>query len=672
MSRLRPRLPSLPIWAQILSLLLGGLIAAQMVTLALTLLLPPAPPQQHSLDEIADALRGRFDPSDDRPLIRSIEVAPPSLQSPGWVVSQGSTDELVKLLGAPASEVRLLFYAPPPLAGTAPSPRELPPSAQAQPRQLRLASLMLLSQAGPPRAPVGAIGPAGDSGRGFTAYGERRRGPGSRSAPAGAAGPAGPDGVAGRGAGSRSPPFGGFPQGPPSGRRSATGQAAPIPAVGRPLRADPPLALPPRLVPRDPLDAAAFDPSRIGVYAPAPRPVPPPAPAGVSEPPHLAPIVALAPPPSIAAPVVQSPARPALAAIVRAAPALTRNAAPPAPPPVAVPPERALPAPQRPSVFGLARASYVEGEFVAALHNADGRWSTVRPQPEGFPNSWQRRVVLWFCLAFAVIAPLGYLFARRLAAPLNDFAAAAERLGREPSADLAPLTGPAEVGRAASAFNLMQRRLKRYVEDRTGMIGAISHDLRTPLARMRFKLEAAPASVRAALDRDIRQMEEMIDSVLGFMRDEAAVTGRQRVDLRSLLECVVDEADGAADLAAGAPVEVEIDVLGLQRVFENLIGNAVKYGGHARVRLSAESDEAKVEVADDGPGLADDELEQVFKPFFRGEAARASGRAGVGLGLAVSRSTVRAHGGDLVLRRGEQGLVAEVRLPLSRRAAMAA
>jgi signal transduction histidine kinase len=339
-------------------------------------------------------------------------------------------------------------------------------------------------------------------------------------------------------------------------------------------------------------------------------------------------------------------------------------AAAPASRAVAVPADRTLAPPGAPSVFGFRPPADVEGEFVAALRQADGRWAVVRPRPQGFLNSWQRRVLLWFACSLALTAPAAIFLARRIAAPLNRFADAAERLGRSPAAAIEPLAGPAEVGRAARAFNVMAHRLKRYVDDRTGMVGAISHDLRTPLARMRFKLERATPGVRAAMSRDILQMEQMIESVLTFMREETLAEARQCVDLRSLLEVAVDEAGAGAELEPGPPVLVEADVLGLQRVFENLIDNAIKYGRRCRVALRTAAGEAVVEVADEGPGLTAADLEQVFKPFYRGADAKSSGKAGMGLGLAVSRSTVRAHGGELALRTTPAGLTAEVRLPL--------
>ena len=211
----------------------------------------------------------------------------------------------------------------------------------------------------------------------------------------------------------------------------------------------------------------------------------------------------------------------------------------------------------------------------------------------------------------------------------------------------------------------MHARLKRYVEDRTAMIGAISHDLRTPLTRMRFRLEAAPDKLKSGLETDMDQMEAMISSVLAFMRDQAEGGSRERLDLRSLLdEAVKNAVAGGADVALepGEPVEVQADPLALNRVFANLLDNAVKYGGRAVVRLDKADGEAVATVRDFGPGLPDSELERVFKPFYRAPHAVASDASGMGLGMANSRSIILAHGGAIRLR-SKDGLTAEVRLP---------
>ena len=213
----------------------------------------------------------------------------------------------------------------------------------------------------------------------------------------------------------------------------------------------------------------------------------------------------------------------------------------------------------------------------------------------------------------------------------------------------------------------MQARIQRYVQDRTAMVGAISHDLRTPLARMRFRLERAPPELKGPILSDVRQMEEMVESVLSFVRDSREPGVRQRVDLLSVLECVVDDAalNGDVRIIEGRPLEVDGDALALQRLFANLVDNAAKYGARARVSLEDRLGEAVVEIEDDGPGLSPANIERVFTPFYRANTARNLDVGGVGLGLAVARSIARAHGGEIELRTRPDGLTAVVRLPLA-------
>ncbi|KQZ06102.1 histidine kinase [Caulobacter sp. Root1455] len=645
------RWPSPPIALQILALLIAGLVVAQTVTLGLTVLLPPAPAMHHSLADIAAGLRGAMPDNDgDRPLVRTVETQPPSLQSPGWVASEAAGADLARLLNAPREDVRLLFYAPPPFAGTE-SRRPSPPPL----------ALLLTSYAEAQTLPPGP-GPGGVGG--VRVVGGST---GPMSAPAGV--PMGQGGVLIRQDFPGSPP-GAATRGIGGQRVFRSGGVGPqgggMVGAQRTFAYQSPAARPDRAV--DPLFAAPFR-SRVmtlpdslrGVTPPA-APLDPVADAAAREP-------TLRPPPppqplARAVPVTES---------VQAAPPV----APPAPRPTPPRPEAEAPtglplaAPETRSLFGLAPPPFIEGDFVAALRVGPNRWATLRPRPEAFPNSWQRRVLMWFALSLAVVAPLGWIFARRLAAPLAGFAAAAEQLGRDPASPggfgVIVADGPAEIGRAARAFNAMQSRLSRYITDRTAMIGAISHDLRTPLARLRFRLERAPPALRREIGQDLDQMEAMITSVLAFMREDAEAGARQRVDLRSLLECVIDEAEvtGAeVVLEPGEPAEVEVSVLGLQRVFANLVDNAVKYGDSARVTLRVEGDETVVEIRDRGPGLAPDELERVFTPFYRGVEARTSSKQGVGLGLSSARSIVRAHGGDIRLMLPGEGLLVQVRLPL--------
>jgi signal transduction histidine kinase len=215
----------------------------------------------------------------------------------------------------------------------------------------------------------------------------------------------------------------------------------------------------------------------------------------------------------------------------------------------------------------------------------------------------------------------------------------------------------------------MQDRLARYVEDRTAMIAAIAHDLRTPLARVQFKLQRASDEIAADIRTDLSQMDAMIAAVLAFVRDAAPTQERGPLDLLSLLEVVADDAGATgADVSVtpGAALVVDGDAAALQRLFVNLVDNAVKYGGGARIRLFTEAGDAVVEIADDGPGLSAAERERVFEPFYRVETSRSRETGGIGLGLSIARSIARAHGGDVSLTTGGSGLTAVVRLPMAK------
>jgi len=306
--------------------------------------------------------------------------------------------------------------------------------------------------------------------------------------------------------------------------------------------------------------------------------------------------------------------------------------------------------------------------FRVGVRRPDGRWLIVEPQPSLHFNQWQLQTMLWFFLTTLFLSPIAYLFARRMARPIALFAQAAERFGRDPRSPPLAVSGPSEIAVAVRAFNDMQERLARYVEDRTAMVGAIAHDLRTPLTRLRFRVESAPEDLQIKMASDIAEMEAMISGTLAFVRDATRPAERTRLELSSLLESLSDEmSETGQDVVVerAERVVVDGDPVALRRLFNNLLDNALKFGRQARVRVYPSARFAVVEIDDAGKGLPGAALEKVFEPFYRAEGSRSRETGGIGLGLAVVRSIARAHGGDATLSNREGGgLTARVLLPL--------
>jgi len=253
--------------------------------------------------------------------------------------------------------------------------------------------------------------------------------------------------------------------------------------------------------------------------------------------------------------------------------------------------------------------------------------------------------------------------------PLRRFAAAADRLGVDMNAPSLDEAGPREVRLAAAAFNKMQRRLRAFVEDRTRMLAAVSHDLRTPLTRMRLRAEFIDDDpTREKMLEDLAEMEEMIGATLAFARDEANREGMDPLDLTALLARVAEdwrEEGRAVDYHAPAqPVAIMGRRMALKRAICNIVENAVKYGERAEVSLCGDADTVSIVVDDHGPGIPEAEFDNVFRPFYRVEGSRSRDTGGTGLGLSVANDIVRAHGGEIQLsNRPEGGLRVTVQLP---------
>ena len=307
--------------------------------------------------------------------------------------------------------------------------------------------------------------------------------------------------------------------------------------------------------------------------------------------------------------------------------------------------------------------------FVLGVRQPDGGWLIVEPKAQWGVDPAHERMLVVLLLTALAVTPLAWAFARRLAAPIALLAAGAERLGRDPGAPPLQIEGSKEVVAAVAAFNQMQDRLHRYVEFRTTTLGAVAHDLRTPLTRLRFRIEGLDEPVRAKIAADIDEMETMVSATMGLVQDIAKPRDRRKLDIESLVETVFDE---AALTGADAAVEkserviVDGDSAALKRMLSNLVDNAVKYGVTARGRVARDGDMAVIDISDHGPGLPEADLDRVFEPFHRLESSRSRATGGIGLGLSIVRAIARGHGGDVTLRNVPGGgLCARITLPLS-------
>ncbi|MBS0240596.1 MAG: HAMP domain-containing protein [Proteobacteria bacterium] len=263
---------------------------------------------------------------------------------------------------------------------------------------------------------------------------------------------------------------------------------------------------------------------------------------------------------------------------------------------------------------------------------------------------------------------LSVLIAGWLTRPIRKMAQAVRELKPGADASSLPAQGPREVRELALAFNDMQTRITRLIDERTRALAAVSHDLRTPLTRLRLRIEdLGNPEATAAIATDIGELEQMIEATLSYLRGEEKSEPVRAIDLAALLQTVADEGtDLGGDVGYAGPRSLAVQGrhIALKRALANLVLNALKYGHRARVSLTTEHEWAVVRVDDDGPGIPADKLESVFEPFVRLESSRNRETGGVGLGLTIARAAIRADGGELTLaNRPEGGLSVTARLP---------
>ena len=308
-----------------------------------------------------------------------------------------------------------------------------------------------------------------------------------------------------------------------------------------------------------------------------------------------------------------------------------------------------------------------EREILIRVQLQDGFLEVFVPRKRLF-SSTTYIFVLWMVGTSMLLLGIATVFMRNQVRSVRKLAAAADSFGKGQDVPNFKPEGASEVRQAATAFNLMRDRLKRQLQQRTEMLAGVSHDLRTPLTRMKLQLAMmGEVEGRAELEEDVSEMERMVEGYLAFARGEGSEKPVP-TEVGALLEDVVGRfrrQGSEIDLHVEDSVTMTLRPHALSRALSNLIGNALRYGGHVWVRAGRRRDAVEILVDDDGPGIPADKREVVFKAFQRLESSRNAATGGVGLGLTIARDIARGHGGDVLLEDSPLGgLRARVRLPL--------
>lgn len=306
--------------------------------------------------------------------------------------------------------------------------------------------------------------------------------------------------------------------------------------------------------------------------------------------------------------------------------------------------------------------------FVAQVHLEDGALVTFDARQPQATASWPYRVLISIALLLTAVLVVSLIAVRWTIRPLNTLADAAEELGKNINRPPLVEKGPLEVVRAARAFNTMQSRLAGYLRDRTRVLAAMSHDLKTPITRLRLRAELLDdEQLRARFTGDLQEMESMVASTLDFLRGMENGEAVNPVDVMALLESLqgdMQETGGKVVIQGKSSNPFPGRPQALKRCLGNLVENAIKYGNAAMILVDDNAQRLEIRIQDEGPGLPPSELEKVFEPFYRVEGSRNRDTGGTGLGLTIARSVAENHGGSLSLvNRVEGGLEARLTLP---------
>lgn len=313
--------------------------------------------------------------------------------------------------------------------------------------------------------------------------------------------------------------------------------------------------------------------------------------------------------------------------------------------------------------------------FVAQVRLQDGTLVTFDSRQPQATAGWPYRLLLSIAVLLAAVIAVSLIAVRWATRPLNALADAAEELGKNINRPRLAEKGPLEVARAARAFNTMQSRLAGYIRDRMRVLAAMSHDLKTPITRLRLRSELLDdAQLRARFTGDLQEMETMVASTLDFLRGMENGEPVKPVDIMAMLESLqadMAETGGTVIIRGKSLAPYPTRAQALKRCLTNILDNAIKYGNSSLVIVDDSADRLEIRMQDTGPGLAPAELEKVFEPFYRVEGSRSRETGGTGLGLTIARSVAEAHGGSLVLgNRAEGGLEAVLVLPRGTHARM--
>ena len=306
--------------------------------------------------------------------------------------------------------------------------------------------------------------------------------------------------------------------------------------------------------------------------------------------------------------------------------------------------------------------------FIVQVRLRDGATVTFQQVLPEEVIAWPARLLLILLVLLVSVAILAALAVRALTRPLAVLADAASELGRDIRRPPLAESGPLEVRRAAHAFNTMQERLIRYIEDRDRILAAVSHDLKTPITRLRLRTELLDdAPVREKFLTDLNDMQRMAQASLDFLRGGEDSEPMAALDLNALLESLQEDAEDAGRevrIVGAVRQPLRCRPLALKRCLTNLVDNALNYGQRAEITVTDAPARLTLIVRDHGPGIPAAELERVFEPFYRLEGSRSRDTGGTGLGLSIARNIARAHGGELTLRNHPQGgLEAVLELP---------